>query len=99
MKKTVSEFRDLLRRVPPLIVSLLFLSVVGMNLLANKSIETGVEWLALDCGILFSWLCFLSMDVLTHCYGPKAATCFSVAALLMNLVMRFFGTSRKMKEE
>ena len=83
MKKTVSEFRNLVRTVPPLLVTLLVLSIVGMNLLANKSIQTGVDWLALDCGILFSWLCFLSMDVLTHCYGPRAvlmAAIFFLAA-------------------
>ena len=96
MKKFASEFRSLLHTVHPLIASLLILSVVGMNLLANKSIDTGVEWLALDCGILFSWLTFLSMDVLTHCYGPRAATGMSVAALLTNLLMAlvFFLASR-----
>ena len=60
MKKTVRELRGLVQTVPPLLVSLMILSVVGMNLLANKSIDTGVDWLALDCGILFSWLTFLS---------------------------------------
>ena len=96
MKKTILSFRNLLRSVPPLIVSLLILSVVGMNLLANKSIDTGVDWLALDCGILFSWLTFLCMDVLTHCYGPKAATALSFTALVLNLFMAliFFLASR-----
>jgi len=96
MKKALSEFRDLMRTVPPLVVSLLFLSIVGMNLLANKSINTGVEWLALDCGILFSWLTFLCMDILTQGYGPRAATMMSVAALGMNLMMAliFFIASR-----
>ena len=96
MKKTSLSFRNLLRSVPPLIVSLLILSVVGMNLLANKSIDTGVDWLALDCGILFSWLTFLCMDVLTHCYGPKAATALSFTALALNLFMAliFFLASR-----
>ena len=96
MKKAYLEFRHLLQTVPPLIASLLILSVVGMNLLANKSIDTGLSWLALDCGILFSWLTFLSMDVLTHCYGPRAATGMSVAALLLNLLMAliFFIASR-----
>ena len=96
MKKTVSEFRRLLQTVPPLLVSLLVLSVVGMNLLANKSIHTGVDYLALDCGILFSWLTFLSMDVLTHNYGPRAATMLSIAALALNLMMAliFFIASR-----
>ena len=72
MKRSFNEFRSLLRSVPPVLVILMVLSIVGMNLLANKSINTGVEWLALDCGILFSWLCFLTMDIMTHCYGPLA---------------------------
>ena len=96
MKKSISDFRSLLRSVPPILVSLLILSVVGMNLLANKSINTGLSWLALDCGILFSWLTFLSMDVLTHCYGPRAATTLSFVALALNLLMAgiFFLASR-----
>jgi len=96
MKKAVLEFRTLVRTVPPLLAALMILSVVGMNLLANKSINTGVEWLALDCGILFSWLTFLTMDVLTHCYGPRAATLLSLVALGLNLMMAlvFFIASR-----
>ena len=90
MKKSVLEFRRLLQTVPPLLVTMMVLSVVGMNLLANKSIDTGVDWLALDCGILFSWLTFLSMDVLTHNYGPRAATILSLTALALNLVMALF---------
>ena len=87
MSKFFREFRSLLSSVPPLLVSFLFLSVVGMNLLANKSVNTGVDWLALDCGLLFSWMTFLSMDVLTHAYGPRAATMLSFLALAMNLLM------------
>ena len=87
MKKTLDEFRDLTQSAPPLLVSLMILSIVGMNLLANKSISTGVEWLALDCGILFSWLAFMTMDVLTQCYGPRAASILSVLALGINLGM------------
>ncbi len=87
MKKALHEFGRLLDIVPPIILTLLVLSVVAMNLLANKSIKTGTEWLALDCGILFSWLTFLCMDVLTHCFGPRAATAMSVVALLVNLFM------------
>ena len=87
MKKALSEASQLLARVHPLILTLSVLSTVGMNLLANKSIDTGLTWLALDCGILLSWLAFLSMDVATHCYGPRAATVVSLAALALNLVM------------
>ena len=83
----ISEFRYLLRSTPPLIVAMMILSIVGMNLMANKSIDTGLDWLALDCGILFSWMCFLSMDVLTRCFGPRATTLLSIVALVANWVV------------
>lgn len=96
MRKTLQDFNRTFREAPSLIVSLLFVSVIGMNLLANKSIDTGVDWLALDCGLLFSWLTFLAMDILTQSYGPKAATMLSFAALLMNLMVAviFFAASQ-----
>ena len=80
----IAEFRTLLRGTPPIIVAMLVVAIVGMNLLANKSINTGVEWLALDCGILFSWMIFLGMDVMTRCFGPRASTIMSVVALAIN---------------
>ena len=87
MNKSLSKLNTTLSKVHPLILTLMVLSTVGMNLLANKSIDTGVPWLALDCGILLSWLAFLSMDVATHCYGPKTATLVSLVALGLNLLM------------
>lgn len=87
MKKALDEALRLLDTVPPLLLTLTTLSVVGMNLLANKSIDTGIPWLALDCGIILSWLAFLTMDVMTHCYGPRAATAGSIVAMLLNLFM------------
>ncbi|MBR3226664.1 MAG: VUT family protein [Atopobiaceae bacterium] len=96
MKKALPALGRLMEEVPPIILTLLVISVVAMNLLANKSINTGTEWLALDCGILLSWLTFLCMDVLTHCYGPRAATAMSLVALVVNLFMAliFFVASR-----
>ncbi len=87
MKKALSAIGHMLSSVHPLVLALSVLSIVGMNLLANKSIDTGVPWLALDCGILLSWLAFLSMDVATHCYGPRTATVVSLVSLGLNLVM------------
>ena len=81
---TSHEFRLLLRGTPPLVVAALVVAIVGMNLLANKSINTGTSWLALDCGILFSWMIFLAMDVMTRCFGPRAATVMSIVALALN---------------
>ena len=90
MKSSVKQFfhetKLLLRSVPPLPFSLFLLSVFAMNLLANKSI-VNLEWLALDCGILVSWVAFLCMDVMTKHFGPRAATTVSVVAIGINLVM------------
>ena len=54
-----SELRMLLRSVPSLTVSIFIAAVISMNLLANKSISLPVDWLALDCGIIVSWIIFL----------------------------------------
>ena len=85
-KQAYDEFKLLLNSVPPLILSLFILAVFAMNLLANKSIDTGLDWLALDCGIVVSWIAFLSMDVLTKRFGPKFATQLSLLAIAINLV-------------
>ena len=80
------ELKLLQRSVPAVLLALFVTSVVSMNLLANKSIDLNVPWLALDCGILFSWLTFLLMDVLTKRYGVRAANLLSVTALCVNLL-------------
>ena len=90
LKRVGRETTHVLNTVPSLVLTVFVLSVVGMNLLANKSIDTGISWLALDCGIVFSGVAFLSMDVLTHCYGPKAAVSVSILTMILNLMMSFF---------
>ena len=80
MNKNNNIFKEavLLWRSSPGIVTVFFvLSVVAMNLLANKSISLPVDWLALDCGIIFSWLAFLVMDMVTKHFGPRAAILLS----------------------
>lgn len=79
------DYKHLLRSVPSSVVTLLVVSVVLMNLLANKEIYTGRDWLALDCGLLLSWLSFLCMDIITRRFGPKAAIKLSALALGVNL--------------
>ena len=85
-KAFFSEARLLLSSVPPLTFALFLLSVFAMNLLANKSLDLNVDWLALDCGIIVSWVAFLCMDVMTKHFGPRAATIVSVAAIGCNLL-------------
>ncbi len=86
MKSFFLSYRTLLRSVPPIAFALFILSVFAMNLLANKSLDIPLDWLALDAGILVSWVAFLCMDVLTKHFGPGAATLISITAIAINLL-------------
>ena len=76
----------LLRSIPAPVVALFVISVIAMNILANKTLVQ-TEYLALDGGILISWLSFLSMDIVVKHFGPKASNRMSVFAMLVNLLV------------
>ena len=82
----VRETRLLYRSIPSPVAALFTVSVVVMNLLANKTI-LDLPWIALDGGILISWLAFLCMDVVTKHFGPRAATKLSLFAVAINLLV------------
>lgn len=88
--KNVNEWKTLFRSVPAPFFALFCASVIMMNLLANKSINLPVDWLALDCGFIVSWVSFLCMDISVKHFGPKAATMLSIAALFVNLLACLF---------
>ena len=81
-----SDLKLLFRSIPGVVVCLFTVSVVAMNLLANKTIYQS-EYLAIDGGILISWLSFLCMDMVTKHFGPKASNSLSIFALLVNLLL------------
>lgn len=85
IKEEFVEFKKLIRSMPPLLFAIFILSVVLMNILANKSIDMKSDYLALDMGILVSWISFLMLDIVTKRYGLKAANEISIFALLINL--------------
>ena len=75
----------LLRSIPSVVVTLFVVSVISMNLLANKTLLQ-LDWIALDGGILISWLSFMCMDIITKHFGPAASNRISVLAALINLL-------------
>ena len=83
--RVILEWKTLLRSVPALFLAVFAISVVLMNLLANKSINLPWDWLALDCGIIVSWITFLCMDIATKHFGARAATILSITAVFINL--------------
>jgi len=86
IKQSVADFK----KVPSWLVGLSVVTVVLMNILANKGLFASGN-LALDSGFLISWVMFLVMDIVTQRYGGKASfavTVFDVGvALFMALLM------------
>ena len=83
--KEYKETKILLRSIPSIVVTLFVVSVICMNLLANKTLVM-YDWIALDGGILISWLSFMCMDIITKHFGPKASNKISILACLINLL-------------
>lgn len=83
--KEWTEYKLLMRNIPSISMTMFVLSVVLMNLLANKEL-LNVGWLALDCGFCLSWLSFLSMDMITRRFGAKASIEVSITAVVINLM-------------
>ena len=81
----LKEFRMLTLAIPAPAVSLFVVSVICMNLLANKTLLQ-LDWIALDGGILISWLSFMCMDIITKHFGPKASNSVTVLAVMINLL-------------
>ncbi len=84
-KREKAEAEILLRSIPVTVVTLFVVSVICMNLLANKTLFQN-EWIALDGGILISWLSFMCMDIITKHFGPKASNRISLLAAAINLL-------------
>ena len=85
IRRERDEFSVLLRSIPATVVTLFVVSVICMNLLANKTLLQ-LDWIALDGGILISWLSFMCMDIITRHFGPKASNRISILAAAINLL-------------
>ena len=78
-------FRSTIGRVPSVVLTILVLTIVSMNLLANKELFRA-QWVALDCGFVLSWIPFIIMDCLCKQYGGKTAAAVSIFGVLINLI-------------
>ncbi len=85
LKKEKRQTSILLRSIPSTVMTLFVVSVVCMNLLANKTLLQ-LDWIALDGGILISWLSFMCMDIITKHFGPGASNRVCLLASGINLL-------------
>lgn len=83
--KLLTQTKDAMRAIPGVVTTIFILSVISMNLLANKSIFN-IPWLASTAGIFVSWISFLCMDAVCKRFGAKAATILNTVAMVMSLV-------------
>ena len=86
VKEALEDYKVLLRSIPASTVTVFILSVVLMNLLANKELVS-LPWLALDCGFTLSWVSFLCQDMICKRFGAKASVRVSILALAINLAV------------
>ena len=82
----VRETTRRFNRIPSVVIALFTVSVVSMNLLANKTIYQ-TDWIAIDGGILVSWLSFLCMDIVTKAFGPRVSNRMTLFAIGVNLLV------------
>lgn len=85
MKSFIKDTKLLLKSIPSYIIVGYVLSVVFMNLLANREWNLPVSWIGLDCGFFLSWISFLNMDCVAKRFGAKASFELSIVALFYNL--------------
>jgi uncharacterized PurR-regulated membrane protein YhhQ (DUF165 family) len=85
MNKLLEQTKDALRAIPGMVTAIFILSVVMMNLLANKSIFN-FPWLASTAGIFVSWVTFLCMDSVCKRFGYKAATILNTVGMIVALL-------------
>lgn len=85
LQKEKKKTTILLCSIPATVMTLFVVSVICMNLLANKTLLQ-LDWIALDGGILISWLSFMCMDIITKHFGPGASNRVCILAALINLL-------------
>ncbi len=85
LRREFDMLSALIRSIPSAVTVLFILAVITMNFLARITLVS-LPWLALNAGILISWLSFLLMDVVVKHYGARAANLLSLIAIAANLL-------------
>ncbi len=85
IKRELKDYKILLNSVPSMIISMFILSVVAMNLMANKEMYRS-DYFCIDCGQVISWIPFFCMDCICKRFGAKASIKISILAMFVNVL-------------
>lgn len=83
VKKEYTITKTLFRAIPSLMVAIFCVMVVVMNLMASKIILK-LDWIAINGGLLVSWVPFLIMDIVTKHFGAGSANRLSLLGIIIN---------------
>lgn len=89
MKNYFKMMATLLRSVPCAATVTFVLAVIVMNFLSRITL-VNLPWLALNAGILVSWVAFLILDIFVKHFGARAANILSLLAITANLICSLF---------
>lgn len=85
IKDIIRSYIDAFKTIPLAIVILFVLTIISMNILANKTIYQNF-YIAIDGGIIITWLAVFLSDLTTTTRGPKATISMSIFGTVINLV-------------
>lgn len=85
MNELFTRAKEALRAIPGPVTAIFVLSVILMNILANKSIFN-LPWLASTSGIFVSWISFLCMDAVCKRFGAFASTALNTFAMIVSFI-------------
>lgn len=84
MKREVVVSKLLFKSIPGIVLTLYILATVLMNLLASVAL-VNEKWLALDAGILVSFIGFILSDMIVKRFGTGAAIRVTILGFVINL--------------
>jgi len=86
IKNAFKNYFNDLKRIPTIMFTLFCLTIVIMNILANKTIFQN-DLIAIDGGIVVTWIVVIIMDLVVTIYGPKTSIRMSVFAIIVSLLV------------
>jgi len=85
LKNLCSSFITDIRSIPSVMLAIFCVTIVLMNVLANKTIFQN-DYIAIDGGILVTWIVVIIMDLVASVKGPKITIKMSVFGTIISLI-------------
>lgn len=83
--KFLNSYINDLRAIPSVMLAMFCFAIVLMNVLANKTIFQN-DWLAIDGGIIITWMVVVIMDLVTAVCGPRISIRMCIFGTLISLL-------------